>query len=119
MLRRFFLFLLSFCFFNFSVTAQEKLPIDPNVKIGKLDNGLVYYIRKNAKPEKRVELRLAVNAGSILETDEQQGLAHLLEHMCFNGTKNFPKLELVNTLEKMGIRFGPDLNAYTSFESIN
>ena len=116
MLRRFFLFLLSFCFFNFSVTAQEKLPIDPNVKIGKLDNGLVYYIRKNAKPEKRVELRLAVNAGSILETDEQQGLAHLLEHMCFNGTKNFPKLELVNTLEKMGIRFGQDLNAYTSFD---
>ncbi len=96
--------------------AQEKLPIDPNVKVGKLDNGMVYYIRKNAKPEKRVELRLAVNAGSILETDEQQGLAHLLEHMCFNGTKNFPKQELVNTIERMGIRFGADLNAYTSFD---
>ncbi|MCX7861786.1 MAG: insulinase family protein [Bacteroidales bacterium] len=95
---------------------QERLPIDPNVKVGTLENGLVYYIRKNAKPEKRVELRLAVNAGSILETDEQQGLAHLLEHMCFNGTKNFPKQELVNTIERMGIRFGADLNAYTSFD---
>jgi len=99
-----------------SLLAQEKIPIDPEVKYGKLDNGLVYYIKKNLKPEKRVELRLAVNAGSILETDEQQGLAHLLEHMCFNGTKNFPKQELVNTLEKMGIRFGPELNAYTSFD---
>lgn len=94
----------------------KPMPVDPNVKIGKLDNGLVYYIRKNAKPEKRVELRLAVNAGSVLETDDQQGLAHFVEHMCFNGTKNFPKDELVNTIEKMGIRFGADLNAYTSFD---
>lgn len=98
------------------VIGQEKLPIDPNVKVGKLDNGLVYYIRKNAKPEKRVELRLAVNAGSILESDDQQGLAHFCEHMCFNGTKNFPHAELVNTIERMGIKFGADLNAYTSFD---
>lgn len=98
------------------VVGQEKLPIDPNIKMGKLDNGITYYIRKNAKPEKRVELRLAVNAGSILETDEQQGLAHFCEHMCFNGTKNFPHAELVNTIERMGIRFGADLNAYTSFD---
>jgi len=96
--------------------SQEKMPIDPNVRMGKLDNGLVYYIRKNAKPEKRVELRLAVNAGSILESDEQQGLAHFCEHMCFNGTKNFPHAELVNTIERMGIKFGADLNAYTSFD---
>ncbi len=96
--------------------GQEKMPIDPNIKMGKLDNGLVYYIRKNAKPEKRVELRLAVNAGSILETDDQQGLAHFCEHMCFNGTKNFPHAELVNTIERMGIKFGADLNAYTSFD---
>jgi zinc protease len=88
----------------------------PQHKMGKLDNGLVYYIRKNAKPEKRVELRLAVNAGSILETDDQQGLAHFCEHMCFNGTKNFPHAELVNTIERMGIKFGADLNAYTSFD---
>ncbi len=94
----------------------KSMPVDPNVKIGKLDNGLVYYIRKNAKPENRVELRLAVNAGSILENDDQQGLAHFSEHMCFNGTKNFPKAELVNTIEKMGVRFGADLNAYTGFD---
>ncbi|NSW46390.1 MAG: insulinase family protein [Bacteroidales bacterium] len=98
------------------VQSQEKMPIDPNVRMGKLDNGLVYYIRKNAKPEKRVELRLAVNAGSILESDDQQGLAHFCEHMCFNGTKNFPHAELVNTIERMGIKFGADLNAYTSFD---
>jgi len=98
------------------VQSQEKMPIDPNVRMGKLDNGLVYYIRKNAKPEKRVELRLAVNAGSVLESDDQQGLAHFCEHMCFNGTKNFPHAELVNTIERMGIKFGADLNAYTSFD---
>ncbi len=95
---------------------QNPVPIDPNVKVGKLDNGMTYYIRRNAKPEKRVEMRLAVNAGSILENDDQQGLAHFCEHMSFNGTKNFPHEELVNTIEKMGIRFGADLNAYTSFD---
>ncbi len=95
---------------------KQLIPVDPNIKIGKLDNGIVYYIRKNSKPENRVELRLAVNAGSILENDNQQGLAHFCEHMCFNGTTNFPKNELVNTIEKMGIRFGADLNAYTSFD---
>ncbi len=98
------------------VSAQEKMPVDPNIRMGKLDNGMIYYIRKNAKPEKRVEMRLAVNAGSILENDDQQGLAHFCEHMCFNGTKNFPHAELVNTIERMGIRFGADLNAYTSFD---
>lgn len=108
--------------FSFAAIAQnntdlkQPIPIDPNVKIGKLNNGIVYYIRKNAKPENRVELRLAVNAGSVLENDDQQGLAHFCEHMCFNGTKNFPKNDLVNTIEKMGIRFGADLNAYTSFD---
>ncbi len=96
--------------------SNKSIPLDPEVKTGKLDNGIVYYIRKNAKPEDRVELRLAVNAGSILENDNQQGLAHFCEHMCFNGTTNFPKQELVNTIEKMGIRFGADLNAYTSFD---
>lgn len=108
--------LVSILVFMKSLVAQEVLPIDPNVRIGKLDNGFTYYIRKNAKPEKRVEMRLAVNAGSILENDEQQGLAHFCEHMCFNGTKNFPRAELVSTLERMGIEFGADLNAYTSFD---
>lgn len=95
---------------------NELLPVDPKVKIGKLDNGLVYYIRKNAKPEKRVELRLVVNAGSLQENDDQQGLAHFTEHMCFNGTKNFPKNELINYLQTIGVRFGADINAYTSFD---
>ncbi len=95
---------------------QSPLPIDTAVKIGHLDNGLTYYLRYNAKPEKRVELRLAVKAGSICETDQQLGLAHFVEHMCFNGTKNFKENELINVLEEMGVKFGADLNAYTSFD---
>lgn len=93
-----------------------KLAVDPNVKIGRLDNGLVYYIRKNNKPEKRIEMRLVVNAGSILENDDQQGLAHFMEHMNFNGTRNFPKNELIDFLQKTGVKFGADINAYTSFD---
>src|SRR5688572_12998419 len=94
----------------------EKLPIDPNVKVGKLSNGLTYYIRRNVKPEKKVELRLAVNAGSILEDDDQQGLAHFTEHMAFNGSKNFKKNDLVSFLQSIGVEFGADLNAYTGFD---
>jgi zinc protease len=93
----------------------DRLPLDPAIQTGKLSNGLTYYIRKNAKPEKKVELRLVINAGSLQEDETQLGLAHFCEHMAFNGTKNFPKNELVSFLEKMGIRFGADLNAYTSF----
>jgi zinc protease len=100
----------------YSQQASEKLPLDPNVKIGKLPNGLTYYIRKNTRPEKKVELRLVVNAGSILEDDDQQGLAHFAEHMAFNGTKNFKKNELVSYLQTIGVEFGADLNAYTSFD---
>lgn len=97
-------------------TKEAKLPVDPKVKIGKLPNGLVYYIRQNNKPEHKVELRLAVNAGSILENDNQQGLAHFMEHMNFNGTKNYPKNKLVDFLQSIGVEFGADLNAYTSFD---
>src|SRR5687768_4922101 len=108
---------LVFCFQSF---AQYKLtaplPIDPDVKMGKLANGLTYYIRRNVKPEKKLELRLAVNAGSVLENDNQRGLAHFMEHMGFNGSKNFPKNELVDYLQKTGVKFGADLNAYTSFD---
>ena len=75
-----------------------------------------YYIRQNEKPEKRVEFRLVINAGSILENDNQLGLAHFVEHMAFNGSKNFTKNELVSFLEKSGVTFGADLNAYTSFD---
>lgn len=96
--------------------AEKMLPVDPKVKIGKLDNGFTYYIRQNSKPENRIEMRLVVNAGSILEDEDQLGLAHFVEHMCFNGTKHFEKNELVEYLQSIGLRFGPDLNAYTSFD---
>ncbi len=95
---------------------ETTLPLDPSIRTGKLENGLTYYIRKNTEPKNRAELRLAVNAGSTLEDDDQKGLAHFLEHMMFNGTKRFKKQELVDFLESTGLRFGPDLNAYTSFE---
>ncbi len=99
-----------------SQNLTDKLPIAPDVKIGKLTNGLTYYIRKNSKPEKKVELRLAIKAGSILEADDQRGLAHFTEHMAFNGTKNFKKNELVSYLQSIGVEFGADLNAYTGFD---
>ncbi|MCW5517147.1 M16 family metallopeptidase [Muriicola sp. Z0-33] len=95
---------------------EENIPVDPNVKVGTLPNGLTYYIRNNGKPEDKVELRLAVNAGSIMETDRQLGLAHFMEHMNFNGTKNFEKNDLVDYLQSIGVKFGADLNAYTSFD---
>lgn len=97
-----------------AATADDPFPLDPAVVHGTLDNGLHYYVRQNAKPDDRAELRLVVNAGSILEDDDQLGLAHFVEHMAFNGTENFEKQELVDYLEGIGMRFGPDLNAYTS-----
>jgi zinc protease len=109
-----FTFLYAISFGQYKLT--DPLPVDPNVKIGKLPNGLTYYIRKNVKPEKKLELRLAVNAGSVLENNDQRGLAHFMEHMGFNGSKNFPKNELVDYLQKTGVEFGADLNAYTSFD---
>jgi zinc protease len=94
----------------------KPIPMDSSVRMGKLPNGMTYYIKKNSKPEKRAELRLVVNAGSILENDDQQGLAHFNEHMAFNGTKNFQKNDIINFLELSGVKFGADLNAYTSFD---
>ena len=115
--------LFSFCLniLLVTVSAQEidlklNIPADPAIRIGKLENGLTYYIKQNKKPEQRMELRLAVNAGSVCETDGQQGLAHFMEHMCFNGTKNFPSNRIIDMLEEMGVKFGADLNAYTSFD---
>ncbi len=95
---------------------DHKIPIDPKITMGQFSNGLRYYIRENKKPENRAELRLVVNAGSVLEDDDQLGLAHFLEHMAFNGTKNFAKHELIKFMESIGMRFGPGLNAYTSFD---
>ncbi len=99
-----------------NTNSNQSLQMDPKIKTGVLDNGLTYYVLENVKPEKRAELLLLVNAGSILEEDHQQGIAHFTEHMAFNGTKNFPKQELVNYLESIGLKFGPDLNAFTSFD---
>lgn len=101
---------------NAQFTATEKLPQDKTVTIGKLPNGLTYYIKPNAKPEKKLELRLVVNAGSINETDDQLGLAHMAEHMAFNGTKNFKKNDIVSFLQDIGVGFGSDLNANTGFD---
>ena len=98
------------------LALDAPLPIDERVVIKKLDNGLTMYLQKNSKPENRVELRLVINAGSAQEDDDQQGLAHLIEHMAFNGTTHFKKQELVDYIESIGMSFGPDLNAYTSFD---
>src|SRR5437868_9553081 len=117
-------FLLALVVASASLRAQQpaplplttSLPTDPKVKIGTLPNGLRYYIRQNPKPEKRAELRLVVNAGSVLETDQQLGLAHFIEHMAFNGTTHYKKNDLVSYLQSIGVRFGADLNAYTDFD---
>ncbi len=92
------------------------IPMDPDVKKGKLDNGLTYYVRKNAYPEKRVNFYIAQRVGSIQEEESQRGLAHFLEHMCFNGTENFPGNGVVRYCESLGVQFGSDLNAYTSID---
>ena len=99
-----------------ALAREQALPIDPAVTRGTLPNGLKYFIRENHLPENRVLLRLAVNAGSVYEAEDQQGLAHLLEHMAFNGTANFKPGELVSFFETAGARFGPHVNAYTSFD---
>ncbi|HEY1005698.1 MAG TPA: insulinase family protein [Sphingobacteriaceae bacterium] len=95
--------------------ARQQVPADPAVRIGKLSNGLTYYIRKNAEPKNRAELYLVNKIGSIVENDDQLGLAHFTEHMAFNGTRDFPKNEIVSYLQRAGVRFGADLNAYTGF----
>ncbi|UCE39842.1 MAG: insulinase family protein [Candidatus Aminicenantes bacterium] len=99
-----------------SAPLDKKIPVDPKVTMGQFANGLRYYIRENRRPENRAELRLVVNAGSVMEDDDQLGLAHFLEHMAFNGTKNFAKHELIEFMESIGMRFGPGLNAYTSYD---
>lgn len=95
---------------------SEQLPIDASVRVGKLKNGLTYYIRHNEEPKKKVNFYIAQKVGSIQEEDNQRGLAHFLEHMCFNGTEHFPGKSLINYLETIGVKFGVNLNAYTSIE---
>jgi zinc protease len=96
------------------ISDNAKVPFNPNILTGTLPSGIPYYILKNTMPANRIDLVMTVNAGAVLEDDDQNGLAHFCEHMAFNGTANFPKLELVNFLESTGIRFGADLNAYTN-----
>lgn len=96
------------------LALDDPLPLDPAVRVGRLDNGLTYYVQHNDKPVQRAELWLVINAGSVLEQEDERGLAHFLEHMLFNGTQRFPELTLIDTLERMGMEFGPDVNAYTS-----
>ena len=101
---------------DWTYELTEVLPQDAAVLTGQLDNGLRYYVRANGRPENRAFLRLVVRAGSVLEDDDQLGLAHFVEHMAFNGTRNFEKTELLDYLQGIGMRFGPDVNAYTSFD---
>ena len=112
------IFLLTVMCIVVTVFAQQSQPslIDPAVRIGRLDNGLTYYIRHNAEPAGQANFYIAQKVGSILEEDNQRGLAHFLEHMCFNGTRHFPGNSLVTYCERIGVKFGENLNAYTSID---
>jgi zinc protease len=113
-------------FFTLSIFAQEinyspkaPVPLDPDVIYGKLANGMTYYIRENHEPKQRAELYLTVNAGAMTEDEDQNGLAHFTEHMAFNGTKNFNKKAILNYLQSIGMKFGPEINAFTSSDETN
>ena len=109
--------LLLSCGLSQAVAQQmPPIPVDPNVRIGTLPNGLTYYIRHNALPENRADFYIAQKVGSIQEELDQLGLAHFLEHMCFNGTTNFPGNKVISYLESIGVKFGVNLNAYTSID---
>src|SRR5215471_2835140 len=99
-----------------SYALSQQMPVDPEVLVGTLPNGLRYYVRANGKPAHRAELRLVVKAGSVLEDDDQQGLAHFVEHMEFEGTRHFPKQGLIDFLSSLGLGIGPDANAETSYD---
>ncbi len=113
-------------FFTLSIFAQEinyspkaPVPLDPDVIYGKLANGMTYYIRENKEPKQRAEFYLTVNAGALSEDEDQNGLAHFTEHMAFNGTKNFNKKAILNYLQSIGMKFGPEINAFTSTDETN
>jgi zinc protease len=99
-----------------SYALSQSMPVDPDVLVGTLPNGLRFYVRANGRPAHRAELRLVVKAGSVLEDDDQQGLAHFVEHMEFEGTRHFPKQGLVDFLSSLGLGIGPDANAETSYD---
>jgi zinc protease len=104
------------CFTSVFAQQMQPLPIDPKIRYGKLDNGITYYIRHNELPKERADFYIAQNVGAILEEDSQNGLAHFLEHMAFNGSSHFPGNSLIDYLESIGVKFGQNLNAYTSFD---
>ena len=95
---------------------MQPIPADKDVRTGRLENGMTYYIRHNEKPKNQADFYILHNVGAIQENDDQQGLAHMAEHMAFNGTKNFKKNDIVSFLQDIGVGFGNDLNAYTSFD---
>ncbi len=99
------------------IDLAATIPVGPQVKVGHLANGLTYYIQHNARPAQKVELRLVVKAGSVLEDEDQLGLAHFTEHMAFKGSTHFKRTELISYLQSIGVKFGPDLNAYTGFDA--
>lgn len=109
-------FMAIFCFGAWGQVATDAVALCENVRHGKLDNGLTYYLLRNGKPKNRAEFHIVQKVGSILEEDDQRGLAHFLEHMAFNGTKNFPGKSLINYLEHNGMKFGDNINAYTSID---
>ena len=116
-MKRVFAFIAAVMFAAMAFAQQmPPIPIDPAVRIGKLDNGLTYYIRHNEEPKGQANFYIAQKVGSILEEEEQRGLAHFLEHMCFNGTEHFPGNGVIKYCESIGVKFGADLNAYTSID---
>lgn len=111
-----FLFVIVLIFSNIQAQSLSPLSIDTTIRYGKLSNGLTYYIRHNEQPKERAEFFIAQKVGAILEEDSQNGLAHFLEHMVFNGTKNYKGKNLINYFETIGVRFGANINAYTSLD---
>lgn len=110
------LILLSFLLLTSAASSAQKVTLDSAVRHGQLDNGLTYYIRHNSVPKNRCEFHIVQKVGSVLEEENQRGLAHFLEHMAFNGTKNFPGKSMIGYLERNGVRFGTNINAYTSID---
>ncbi|CWX04498.1 TPA: insulinase family protein [Haemophilus influenzae] len=102
---------------SLELSPNSDLPFDPNIQHGKLSNGLQYFVLKNTEPKERVYIRLVINAGSMHEDDDQKGIAHLVEHMAFNGSKKYPENQIINALEKLGMKFARDINAFTDFEN--
>lgn len=117
-MKQFFILIILVMLTAFQISAQTMppVPVDSALRVGKLENGLTYYIRHNKEPRERAEFYIVQNVGAILEDDSQNGLAHFLEHMAFNGTKNFPEKEVIRFLERQGVKFGENINAYTSLD---